>query len=294
MKDVTTCTICNLSFNGLLKKKIHEQQVHIWIFQCDVCQTKFKTNEDLETHRLIHNKKISEHKEEAPVKKFKKKKLKQKVTLSESSLKSIVAVECSVCEELFKSESELRDHTQINHPKTVEAVECSICFELFKTEEEVEEHSKLQHPTRSTLENSETTEKEESSSIRSVLKSTHNDNVSKASRTDEIQRKYDYLLCKLQKLKSFQREDSHSTVKSTKSKTRRTKKSKNDRRKQRVYDRDSDHGEEMVSDVDTRSSLADVEAVANSTKTEKQNSDDNSDASEKKNSFTALIFVQMN
>ena len=72
MKDVTTCTICNLNFNGLLKKKIHEQQVHIWIFQCDVCQTKFKTNEDLETHRLIHNKKISEHKEETPVKKLKK------------------------------------------------------------------------------------------------------------------------------------------------------------------------------------------------------------------------------
>ena len=274
MKDVTTCTICNLSFTGLLKKKIHEQQVHIWIFQCDVCQTKFKTNEDLETHRLIHNKKISEQKEEeSPVKKLKKKKLKQKVTISESSLKSIVAVECSVCEELFKSESELRDHTQINHPKTVEAIECSICFELFKTEEEVEEHVKLQHPTDSTLECSETTEKEEPSSIRSVLKSTHNDNVIKASRTDEIQRKYDYLLCKLQKFKSFQREDSQSiTIKSTKSKTGRTKKSKNGRRKQRVYDRDSDHGKEMVSDVDT-SSLVEVEEVANSTKLEEQNTD---------------------
>ena len=129
MADLSTCTICKLEFKTVLKKKIHEQQVHVFIFQCDICQTKYKTREDLDIHKEKNHKILDEEPDHC-----------NKV------IKEIVAVECSSCEELFKSESELREHETKEHFPTVIAVECQSCKELFKSEEDLEEHTSREHP----------------------------------------------------------------------------------------------------------------------------------------------------
>ena len=46
-----TCDSCERSFDSLLKKKIHEQQIHVYIHQCEECSIKFKSLDDLQKHK---------------------------------------------------------------------------------------------------------------------------------------------------------------------------------------------------------------------------------------------------
>ena len=39
-----------MSFDTILAKKVHEQQVHIFVFQCDFCETKFTSDDNLKKH----------------------------------------------------------------------------------------------------------------------------------------------------------------------------------------------------------------------------------------------------
>ena len=50
MSDSKTCQLCQLRFNTSLAKKVHDQQVHVYVHQCKFCKTKFSSKENLNAH----------------------------------------------------------------------------------------------------------------------------------------------------------------------------------------------------------------------------------------------------
>ena len=106
-----TCDSCERSFDSLLKKKIHEQQIHVYIHQCEECSIKFKSLDDLQKH------KESAHTSTPPVKKTRERKKSRKTVKKKTVLNvvPVVAFDCSQCDELFRSEDELRSHEREYH-----------------------------------------------------------------------------------------------------------------------------------------------------------------------------------
>ena len=128
------CQNCELKFTNLLRRKIHEQQVHVFIHQCNFCLIKFKTNDELIDH--IDKSHV--------VKKEKDESLDLEIKTSDS-FKSIEVFECTLCEDLFRNDDELNNHIKLLHPQTVVAVECHICEELFRSDSDLKEHTETTH-----------------------------------------------------------------------------------------------------------------------------------------------------
>merc|ERR1712179_557318 len=144
----STCTICQMCFDTVLAKKVHEQQVHIFVFQCEYCETKFTSDENLRKHvastcseklkkkrrksgtKLVDNNKRnlldidnSDEKQKRNIVHDKEGKLKSKDSRKDNRVKSkhlrkeakaVVAFECSECESLFKSEEALSKHEDVH------------------------------------------------------------------------------------------------------------------------------------------------------------------------------------
>merc|ERR1712129_410891 len=50
MSATTHCSYCQRGFDTLLAKKVHEQHVHIFVFKCDFCETKFQSERNMSKH----------------------------------------------------------------------------------------------------------------------------------------------------------------------------------------------------------------------------------------------------
>eukprot|EP00092_Neocalanus_flemingeri_P021825 GFUD01023676.1.p1 GENE.GFUD01023676.1~~GFUD01023676.1.p1 ORF type:complete len:1066 (+),score=335.64 GFUD01023676.1:53-3250(+) len=57
MSPSTHCSSCQRSFDTILAKKVHEQHVHIFVFKCDYCETKFASERNLSKHMSKCNEK---------------------------------------------------------------------------------------------------------------------------------------------------------------------------------------------------------------------------------------------
>jgi len=144
----STCTICQMCFDSVLTKKVHEQQVHIFVFQCEYCETKFTSDENLKKHvaatcseklRKKRRKGGNNHVEnidrsllsrensdetgkdlarelesELKSKNSKKEHRSAKAKHARKEAKAVVAFECSECESLFKSEEALSKHENVH------------------------------------------------------------------------------------------------------------------------------------------------------------------------------------
>ena len=98
------CELCNKSFVDENYLKIHTIGVH---FPCRICNTAFKTKEDLDEHNIENH--------------------------SEKRYK------CNLCSETFIGSGKLIRHKLTVHEK-VAVFECSRCEKLFKDEENLKNH----------------------------------------------------------------------------------------------------------------------------------------------------------
>ena len=57
MSQSTHCSSCEKSFETLLAKKVHEQHMHIFVFKCENCETKFASERNLSKHMVKCNEK---------------------------------------------------------------------------------------------------------------------------------------------------------------------------------------------------------------------------------------------
>ena len=94
------CNICDKRFSNKEEVEKHMDSDHS--IKCQQCTLVFRNNETLVAHQVVHN---------SP------------------------SYECSICEKLFTSKDQLKDHMECEHYS-----DCSICGKLFKCSKELQVH----------------------------------------------------------------------------------------------------------------------------------------------------------
>ena len=152
MTNRQICNFCAQSFESFVKRQIHVQQSHVYIHQCEDCQTKFKSPADLETHRLdSHSSKLKTSVRNLSPKRERSQRRPKQTRRPVSRIKTMVAFDCAQCDELFRSQADLEKHLSAEHQpvqtetpvETVDTASQTVASQTF--EEEISLRQNYQH-----------------------------------------------------------------------------------------------------------------------------------------------------